>query len=36
MNGVGKQAKAYVSPLHTKAMTYIYKVPDQVLEKTWI
>ena len=38
MNGIGQQAKAYVSPLPTKVMTdqnkRIYKESDTVLENT--
>ena len=36
MNGIGQQAKAYVSPLPTKVMTVqtnVYKVPDTGFRK---
>ena len=37
MSGVGQQAKAFVSPLHTKVMTdqskRIYKVPETGFRK---
>ena len=40
MNGIGQQAKAYVSPFPTKFMTdqnkRIYKVQIQVLENTYM